>query len=108
MECRHLDGDKRNNSLDNLVWGTHSENQKDNYKNGVVPRGEGSHLSKLTEMKVMDILVKYHLDNVSAIELADRYKLSRGYVHHLVAGRSWNHVWSEFKTLFERVVPLAI
>ena len=29
QECRHLDGNPRNNCLDNLAWGTKAENQQD-------------------------------------------------------------------------------
>ncbi len=32
MECRHLDGDPANNRLDNLAWGTASENAQDNVR----------------------------------------------------------------------------
>jgi len=32
MECRHLDGNPENNRLDNLKWGTRSENVKDSIK----------------------------------------------------------------------------
>jgi hypothetical protein len=34
METRHLDDDKLNNRIENLVWGTRSENIVDAYKNG--------------------------------------------------------------------------
>lgn len=33
-QCRHLDGDPTNNSLDNLAWGTQSENTRDAVKHG--------------------------------------------------------------------------
>ena len=29
MECRHLDGNRLNNKLENLCWGTHYENIQD-------------------------------------------------------------------------------
>ncbi len=32
QECRHLDGDRLNNRLDNLTWGTPSENRLDQVK----------------------------------------------------------------------------
>lgn len=32
MLVRHLDGDKKNNRLDNLVYGTHAENMADKVK----------------------------------------------------------------------------
>lgn len=34
MECRHLDGNPLNNRLDNLCWGTRSENIKDSVLHG--------------------------------------------------------------------------
>lgn len=37
LEVRHLDGCKTNNALDNLAYGTRSENQKDNVRLGVHP-----------------------------------------------------------------------
>jgi hypothetical protein len=37
MQTRHLDGDKTNNRLTNLVYGTPSENQRDNVRLGVHP-----------------------------------------------------------------------
>lgn len=33
-QCRHLDGDRANNRLENLVWGTPSENMKDRVRHG--------------------------------------------------------------------------
>lgn len=42
QEVRHLDGDKANNRLGNLVYGTHSENGKD------VGRTTGHHLGRRT------------------------------------------------------------
>lgn len=33
-ECRHLDGDRQNNALDNLAWGTRAENVADTIRHG--------------------------------------------------------------------------
>lgn len=35
MECRHVDGDKTHNSVDNLDWGTQSQNTLDQVAHGV-------------------------------------------------------------------------
>jgi hypothetical protein len=34
QQSRHLDGDRMNNRLDNLVWGTYAENRADKFKHG--------------------------------------------------------------------------
>jgi hypothetical protein len=38
MECRHLDGDRANCRLDNLRWGTHSENERDKRRHAQIVR----------------------------------------------------------------------
>ena len=36
-ECRHFDGDKQNNRLENLCWGSHKENEQDKIRHGTSP-----------------------------------------------------------------------
>ena len=49
LEVNHIDGNKRNNNLDNLEWCTSSENQKHAYKMGLnkLRYGENNNFSKL-------------------------------------------------------------
>lgn len=47
-ECRHKDGDRSNNRLSNLAWGTHQENDEDRIAHGRMPRGEASGHARLT------------------------------------------------------------
>lgn len=46
MECRHLDGNPSNNRLDNLVWGTHSENNRDIVTHGKHNYGSRTHCKR--------------------------------------------------------------
>lgn len=46
MECRHLDGTRDNNKLENLKWGTKSENERDKILHGTNNRGQEPSLSK--------------------------------------------------------------
>lgn len=39
LETRHLDGDKTNNTPQNLAWGTTQENAKDRARHGTTRRG---------------------------------------------------------------------
>ena len=61
MECRNLDGNPKNNHLDNLKWGTRSDNQKDSVKHGTNFRpnniGSKNGHAKLTELQVRKIKI---------------------------------------------------
>lgn len=56
QECRHLDGNPRNNSIQNLRWGTRSENRQDAIKHntfiGLHQRGECHPSAKLSDADV--------------------------------------------------------
>lgn len=52
MWCRHLDGNPKNNQLDNLCWGTIEENHQDRIRHGTNRPGEENFLSKLTNEQV--------------------------------------------------------
>jgi len=56
--CRHLDGDKTNNNLGNLAWGTIFDNASDKVRHGKDPKGERNPRAKLTEAQVLDIRQK--------------------------------------------------
>jgi hypothetical protein len=43
QEVRHLDGNPENNNLDNLSYGTHSENLRDRRKHGTDPQVNKTH-----------------------------------------------------------------
>lgn len=53
--CRHLDGQPSNNSLPNLVWGTHAENCADAKRHGRHASRERHGGAKLTEDQVAAI-----------------------------------------------------
>jgi len=43
LEIRHLDDNKMNNTLGNLVYGTRSENKQDSVQNGIHPESNKTH-----------------------------------------------------------------
>lgn len=58
MECRHLDGDKTNNNLTNLKWGTPAENANDRDLHGKTAKGWRIAASKISNEKrqaIMDL-----------------------------------------------------
>jgi len=54
-QARHLDGDRGNNRLENLAWGTPEENYTDRARHGKEARGERIGTSRLTEATVREI-----------------------------------------------------
>jgi DNA-binding transcriptional regulator YiaG len=88
MEARHLDGDKRNNRLENLCWGTPKENASDRERHGTHPRGESSPVAKLTAADV-EAIRRLKAEGVSLGELSRRYGVSHIHVRRIVRGESW-------------------
>lgn len=105
MECRHLDGDRTNNRLDNLCWGTPVDNWNDKFRHGTaVParaqrtdpsktpiRGSRHWLAKLTEDKVAQIRSRLAAGE-KGNALAREYGVSPSVICVIRKGRAWNHV----------------
>jgi hypothetical protein len=52
QQVRHLNGDKRNNCLDNLAWGTAKENAADRESHGNTARGTRNGNSRLARQSL--------------------------------------------------------
>lgn len=95
MECRHLDGNPQNNQLDNLRWGTRSENQKDAVNHGTNfrpdNRGSNNGHAKLTETQVKKIknllIVKR-----SHIQIAKLFNVDRKTIYDIDNNKTWRHI----------------
>lgn len=97
MECRHLDGDKKNNHLFNLKWGTPKENTQDSIQHGThcsLRIGENSNASRLSEQDVRLIFNSYHDGGYSQVELAQAFRVSRTHIHRVINKKTWGHLWN--------------
>lgn len=95
-QCRHLDGDKQNNYLTNLKWGTPKENIQDAIKHGTHPclrRGAKSNRSILSENQVKLIFNAYHDGAYNQQELADTFNVSDAHISRIVNKKNWGHLW---------------
>jgi DNA-binding XRE family transcriptional regulator len=92
MECRHLDGNKANNRLTNLVWGTRLENAVDRRLHGAIPLGSQHGLAKLTEELVKEIRQRYATEGITQKQLAEEYRISASSINLIVRDKAWKHV----------------
>lgn len=89
-ECRHLDGNPRNNRLGNLAWGSRSENIADRKRLGEenAARGEKSGKARLTEESVRYIRRKIS-HGQSYASLGRELGVNRATIRHVATGRCW-------------------
>ena len=90
MECRHLDGDKLNNAIDNLEWGTPMENYKDRLRHGtqVNTKGERHGLAKLTDGQVRAIRQDDRVQRV----IAEEYGVAPITISRIKRRTHWKHI----------------
>jgi len=91
MECRHLDGNPANNYLDNLCWGTPTQNQGDRAVHGTGNQGSRNYFAKVDE-SVVKAARRLALRGMSRRQIAATLKQSYTIVSDIVAGRTWRHV----------------
>ena len=84
---RHRDNNKKNNSLENLQWGTQSDNLYDRIGHGTAPRGERHWNAKLIESQVIEI--RLAKGSFSAKFLAEKYKLNIQTIYKIWKNICW-------------------
>jgi hypothetical protein len=90
-EVRHLDGDRLNNRVENLAWGTRRENVQDTIRHGRLRRGEDVANAKLSEMDVQ--VVRYLLGrgaSVYAVSLV--FRVTDVVIRRIRDGQAWTHL----------------
>lgn len=95
MVTRHLDGNPKNNKLNNLKWGTHSENTQDSIKHGTFfgskSYGVNNGNSKLTENDVKRILTLLKAGKLQK-EIMNMFGISSSRISEIKSNKTWRHV----------------
>ena len=89
MECRHLNGIRTDNHIDNLEWNTHSKNMKDRKKHGTHPKGEQVSTHKLNQKDIKGIRELNH-QGCKQKDIATRYNITQSTVSDIINKKIWN------------------
>lgn len=88
-EARHFpDGDRTNNRITNLIWGTRSENFLDKWQQGTMPHGEDHHQSVLTCESVRQIKALLAEGKTLAV-IGKQFGVSKQTISSIAKGRTW-------------------
>jgi hypothetical protein len=88
MECCHINGDARDNRIENLRWDTHYSNNQDRKRHGRYSTGKDHPMSKLTDKDVLAI----RSSGKSNKELRNIYRISNSQMHRILTKQSWKHL----------------
>ena len=91
MECRHLNGDRKDNRIENLRWGTRAENAQDRVIHGTDSKGERSGQAKLTEWDVVAIRSLAESEIPRDI-IAEAHQVSQSTVSEIYTRQTWRHL----------------
>lgn len=95
MGCRHLNGIRIDNRLENLCWGTRQENIQDRdivHKTGAHLKGEKHGCCKLTNFLIGLIRDFYNTELITQQELAKMFNIDQTHVSDIVNKKVWKHI----------------
>jgi len=90
---RHLNGNRLDNRVENLAWGTPTDNSRDALRHGRTPRGQRNGMSKLNPETIRAIRkAATGPAPLSYRQLAKQYGLALGTVGRIIRREMWGHV----------------
>lgn len=89
MECRHIDGNRSNNRLENLCWSTHIENILDKKVHGTWQTGERHGMHKLTRTQVNEIRNLSKTKSINPYRISKMFGVSRTTIVRIINNKTW-------------------
>ena len=91
-QVNHKDGNKQNNSVENLEWVTAKENVVHSYTYGLANIGTKRHNHKLTKEQVIEIRKAGLNKSETYEELANQFNVDSSTIHDAAVGESYKDV----------------
>jgi len=91
-QINHLDGDKANNSVDNLEWTTGRENVAHSVRTGLVKRGDKRPNAKLSDEMVHEIRRLRECEGLTLGALGEMFNLSDAGIHKVCTRLTYTHI----------------
>lgn len=105
LQVNHEDGDKSNNSIDNLTWVTAKENSEHAIRNKLANyENNGEHLKKFSESVIQHLMYDLFIKNMSVRELSDKYSISKRHIRSIKQLKKRKKDFEQFLEAYNAIV----
>ena len=96
----HIDGNKQNNSVENLEWCTQSENTKHAYETNLAPRGLSTYTGKFSAEQRQEIKDMWDSGKLSKRAIANKFGVSHTCINDIINDK---YKYAEKTNVYEEV-----